>query len=102
MAENYYDTVQSGTPYTVEIAMIASGFPHARAERVTSEFFDWNFLSCKNTRRNDMKDAFKALAGMTIAQGGMKFTPMQKSYITTFCYWVKHQYRMSRDLTVVI
>ena len=99
MAENYYDQVQP--PYTVETAFIACGFPQARAEKVASEFFNDNFLSCKNTTRNDMKDAFKALAGMTIAQGGMKFTPMQKNYIQTFCYWVKHQYRMNRELTAI-
>ena len=96
MAENYYDQVQP--PYTVETAFIACGFPQARAEKVASEFFNDNFLSCKNTTRNDMKDAFKALAGMTVNQGGMKFTPMQKNYIQTFCYWVKHQYRMNGEI----
>ena len=63
--------------------MIASSFTQARAENVASEFFNGNFLSCKNTTCSDMKDAFKTLAGMTVNQGGIKFTPMQKSYIMT-------------------
>ena len=36
MAENYYDTVQ--TPYTVETAMIASGFDQPKVARIATEF----------------------------------------------------------------
>ncbi len=96
---NHYDTVQP--PYKVETAMIASGFTPATAVRIATEFFDENFSSCKNKRSSEMKDAFKSLAYMSIASGGMKFTPKQKSYITNFCYWVKHQYRMGRDPTLL-
>ena len=93
--QNHYDTVQP--PYTVETAMTACGFTDIVAARIASEFFDDQFSSCKNQTHTDMKDAFKSLASLSIASGGMKFTPKQKSFITNFSHWVKHQYRMGRD-----
>ena len=45
------------------------------AERVTSEVFENDFVTCKNLTKEDLNDIFKSYASLTTANGRIVFNP---------------------------
>jgi hypothetical protein len=88
-------------PYDVITAMLACGLDATKAKLIATELFDDMFEACIDKTIDELKDNFKSLAAIPKADGGVKIAPGQKTKVTSFTLWVKHQYRMGRDPTTL-
>ena len=48
------------------------------AERVTSEVFENDFVTCKNLTKEDLNDSIKSYTNLTIANGRIVLNPLTK------------------------
>ena len=88
-------------PYTILTAMKACGLADDKAKSISQELFDDRFEACRDKSMDELKDNFKSLALIPKTDGGVKVTPSQKTKVTSFTLWVKHQYRMGRDPAIL-
>ena len=59
------------------------------AAEIASEIFMDSFESVLDISDEDLADAFKTFAGLTVAQGKIRFLPAQKNRIKACVQWVK-------------
>ena len=67
------------------------------AAQIASEIFMDSFESVMDISDEDLADAFKTFAGLTIAQGHIRLLPIQKHRIKIFVQWVKDLIRTNVD-----
>ena len=88
---------ENNPPYEVAESMLALGFDEEKAETISDELFDSSFQSCIDKTDEELKDNFKSFTSIAIQSGGLRFKPKHKARIEAFTSWVKHQYRMGRE-----
>ena len=89
---------------TIFDAMVACGVDNAirfngdtAAERIATEIFDNDFMSCLDKDVSELEDDFKTYSGLTVNQGQIRLHPGTKRHIKAFIQWTKDQYRTGLD-----
>ena len=85
---------------TVFDAIVACGVDNAirfngdtAAERIATEIFDNDFMSCIDKDVSELEDDFKTYSGLTVNQGQIRLHPGTKRHIKAFIQWTKDQKR---------
>ena len=73
---------------------------NTRAERIATEMFDDNFESCIDKTFKEIDEDLKSWSAMTINNGQIRLTPLQKRNLKAFTQWVKNKLRQGQDPSV--
>ena len=90
--------------FTVHNAMVAIGINDhilwngsTQAQRISTEIFDDDFLSCLDMSNNELDDNLKMYSALTVANGQIRLRPHEKRGIKAFIQWSKDQIRVGID-----
>lgn len=83
--------------FTVRDAMLSCGVTQQQADTLADQVFMDSYESCMDLSDDDLKEAFKTLANLTIAEGRIRLLPAVKNRIKAFHQWAKDQFRMGLD-----
>ena len=91
-------------PNFVLNAVLACGVPNlplfdgqSPAERVTSEVFENDFVTCKNLTKEDLNDSIRSYANLTVANGRIVLNPLTKKRLYAMILWARGLYRVGQD-----
>ena len=81
-------------------AIVACGVDNATrfngdtaVERIATEIFDNDFMSCIDKDVSELEDDFKTYFGLTVNQGQIRLHSGTKRHIKAFIQWTKDQHR---------
>lgn len=67
------------------------------AERVSSELFEDDFITCKTLTKDELKESFKSYTSLTVAGGRIVLNPLTKKRLQAMIEWVNGLYRVGQD-----
>lgn len=95
-------------PFTVMDAMIACGINNAvffngatACQRIATEIFDNDFLSCLDKSYTELDDSLKDYSALTVANGQIRLTPGIKTNVKAFIQWTRDLIRVGEDPSVL-
>lgn len=83
--------------FTVRDAMLSCGVTQQQADTLADQVFMDSYESCMDLSDDDLKEAFKTLSNLTVAEGRIRLLPAVKNRIKAFHQWAKDQFRMGLD-----
>jgi len=94
--------------FTVYDDMVICGIDDAtffqgrtQAERISFEIFSDDFSTTMDVSTEELNEEFKALMGMTVAQGQIRLMPAVRKNIRAFIQWCRDEIRMGRNPATV-
>ena len=94
-------------PFTVFNAMVACGIDNntmfngaTACERIATEIFDDDFLSCLDKTYSELDDSLKDYSALTVANGQIRLTPGIKTNVKAFIQWARDKIRVGEDPTL--
>ena len=70
-----------------------------KAQRIATELFDDDFTSCLDKTFSEIDEDLKSWSALTVNNGQIRLTPMQKKNLKAFIQWSKNKLRQGQDPT---